>query len=55
MHGVCIINVFFYTLQVIIYIMPLDLETRQDLVKLYYKNNENEAATMRAYKKIKAM
>ena len=54
MHGVCIINVF-YTLQVIIYIMPLDLETRLELVKLYYKNNENAAATMRAYKKIKAM
>ena len=46
---------FFYTLQVIIYIMPLDLETRLELVKLYYKNNENAAATMRAYKKIKAM
>ena len=35
--------------------MPLDLETRLELVKLYYKNNENAAATMRAYKKIKAM
>ena len=35
--------------------MPLDLETRLELVKLYQKNNENEVATTRAYRKIKAM
>ena len=35
--------------------MPLNLETRLELVKLYYGNNENAAATIRAYKKMKAM
>ena len=35
--------------------MRLNLETRLELGKLYYGNNGNAAATMRAYKKKKAM
>lgn len=36
-------------------IMPLDLETRLELVKLYYANGESPSATLRAFKRKKLL